>query len=310
MKQPVSKSGDATGLTCSTVAAIDARVFVKYQTQCQGGTEFSVTYNNQVAVNGGSFSNNGDSGSLIVTADNSRPVALLYAGSPNGTVGNPIQDVLNALKDPQSNEVPKIVGGPDHPVSCPATPQSQVVADKEALTTSGLRDSEVARATTVKNLRSAELMEDSAVIDVGVGRSEDNPNESAILIFVKDTPQKPVPAQVDGVRTKIITSSAFQPLRSGTPPQTLGISDVEVVRVRAVKEHHADTLMSNSAIFGVGVGASSDSVGEGALVIFIEKGKNVTIPAEIDGVRTRVIEGEPFRAFNWGKRTVSACSRR
>ena len=66
----------------------------------------------------------------------------------------------------------------------------------------------------------------------------------------------------------------------------------------------------SSGIFAVGVAASKDSDDEGALLIFVERGKRVVIPAEIDGVRTRVIEGEPFRAFNWGKRTVSPCSRR
>ena len=311
--QSVAKSGDATGVTCSTIQSISLDVSVKYQTQCQGGTPFSVLFKNQVGIGGGAFSSNGDSGSLIITADNSRPVALLYAASPNEVVGNPIQDVLSALKDPQSNEVPKVVGGADRAVSCPATPQSQVSVETGAPMMSSLQDSEVARATAVKNLRSAELMQDSAVIDVGVGRSGDNPNESAILVFLKDEPpQTRIPAQIDGVRTKVIRGSEFRPLQNSAQrvPVLPGISGAEVTRVRGVKERHAENLMSNPAIFGVGVGASNDSAGEGALVIFVERGKQVAVPPEIDGVRTRVIESDPFRAFNWGKRTVKACSRR
>jgi hypothetical protein len=69
-------------------------------------------------------------------------------------------------------------------------------------------------------------------------------------------------------------------------------------------------MMSDPAILGVGVGASQDSPGESAVIVFVEKGKQVTIPAEIDAVRTRVIETDRFRTFNWGKRTVNSCSRR
>ena len=68
--------------------------------------------------------------------------------------------------------------------------------------------------------------------------------------------------------------------------------------------------MTNSAIIGVGVGASNDSPGESAIVVFVEKGKSVAVPAVIDGVRTRVIATDPFRTFNWGKSTVKACSRK
>jgi len=68
--------------------------------------------------------------------------------------------------------------------------------------------------------------------------------------------------------------------------------------------------MATAGIIGVGVGASNDSPGESALVVFVEKGKAVAVPAVIDGVRTKVVVTDPFRTFNWGKRTVNACSRR
>ena len=84
----------------------------------------------------------------------------------------------------------------------------------------------------------------------------------------------------------------------------------EIARARSAKQQHAEELMTNSAIIGVGVGASNDSPGESAIVVFVEKGKSVAVPAVIDGVRTRVITTDPFRTFNWGKSTVKACSRR
>jgi hypothetical protein len=69
-------------------------------------------------------------------------------------------------------------------------------------------------------------------------------------------------------------------------------------------------MMADPAILGVGVGASSDNPEEAALVVFVEKGKSVSVPAEIDGARTRVIATDPFRTFNWGTRTMRACSRK
>jgi hypothetical protein len=68
-------------------------------------------------------------------------------------------------------------------------------------------------------------------------------------------------------------------------------------------------MMSDPAILGVGVGASNDNPEEAALVVFVEKGKSVSVPAEIDGARTRVIATDRFRTFKWGQRTVPACSR-
>jgi hypothetical protein len=68
--------------------------------------------------------------------------------------------------------------------------------------------------------------------------------------------------------------------------------------------------MSNPAILGVGVGASSDNTSEGAVVVFVEQGKSVAVPADLDGTRTRVIVTDRFRTYHWGTKTVKACSRR
>jgi len=308
VNQGVAKSGDATGLTCSTVTATNALIRVTYSTSCQGGTNFDVTFNNQVAIAGVNFSNSGDSGSLIVDSSNSRPVALLYAGSSTGTVGNPIQDVFNALKD--SNSVaPQVVGGPDHPVSCPAGSQAQGgIPGPQSKT--GLRQSEVVRATLARNHRMFELMQDPAVDRVEVGRSEDNPDESAVVITLRSQARLPIPAQVDGVRTKVVQSPQSTSLQARQAQIAAPLADSEITRARSAKQQHAEELMTNPAIIGVGVGASSDSPGESAVVVFVEQGKSVAVPAVIDGVRTRVIVTDPFRTFKWGKSTVKACSRR
>ena len=309
--QTVAKSGDATGLTCSTVNGIDVAVRVSYSTQCQGGTTFTVTFDHQISIQGANFSNNGDSGSLIVTADTARPLALLYAGSSTGTVGNPIQDVLTALKDPNSQATPTVVGGVDHAVACPAATQTQATAREKVLSRPQLPDSEVSRAIAAKNQHSIELMQDPAVTGVGVGQSDDNPAESAIVVFLKDQPRFPIPAQIEGVRTKIVPGAAFRAEQTAAKQQALALPNIsksEVSRVRATKEQHAQELMSNPAILGVGVGASSDSPGQAAMVVFVEQGKSVSVPVEIDGARTRVITTDPFRTFDWGKRTHNSCA--
>jgi len=308
----VSKSGDATGLTCSNINAIDELVQVTYQTQCQGGTEFKVTFDHQIGIAGSPFSDNGDSGSLVVETGTSRPVGLLYAGSDTGTVANPIRTVLNALKDPDTGEVPQIVGRGDHPVSCPATTQAHAgTAGPQAR--SALTQSEISRATLARNHRMFELMQDSAVDSVEVGRSDDNPTESAIVVTLHNRASLPIPAQVDGVRTKIVqrsepTSSLQTQARQAEV--AIPVGDSEITRARTAKQARAKELMANPAIIGVGVGASSDSPGESAVVVFVEQGKSVTVPAVIDGVRTRVIATDPFRTFKWGKSTVKACSRK
>jgi len=290
--------------------ATNALIRVTYSTSCQGGTNFDVTFNNQVAIAGANFSNSGDSGSLIVDSSNARPIALLYAGSSTGTVGNPIQDVYSALQDSSGNQ-PKVVGGPDHALSCPAGSQSQITTQSTE-TTTGLPQSEIARATVARNHRLFELMQDSAVERVDVGRSDDNPNESAVVVSLRSQARLPIPAQVDGVRTKIVESSEAPSVRTQARQMQLAapLADSEIGRARSAKQQHAEELMANSAIIGVGVGASSDSPGESAVVVFVEQGKSVAVPALIDGVRTRVIATDPFRTFHWGKQPARACSRR
>lgn len=92
LNMAVQKYGRTTSLTRGTVTGINATVLVSYWS----GTARFV---NQVLIqgNGGSFSDSGDSGSLIVTQDGNHPVALLFAGSSTVTIGNPINDVLNAF---------------------------------------------------------------------------------------------------------------------------------------------------------------------------------------------------------------------
>ena len=91
----VLKYGRTTGQTKGRVYAIDATVNVGYDS---GVARFE----NQIVITPGTFSADGDSGSLIVvdskrTDDHHKPVGLLFAGSSLYTIANPIGPVLGAF---------------------------------------------------------------------------------------------------------------------------------------------------------------------------------------------------------------------
>lgn len=92
--QKVQKYGRTTGWTHGEVSELNVTVTVCYEgfMVCTK----SATFVDQIAVTPGSFSEGGDSGSLIVTDDGkNNPVGLLFAGSSEHTLANPIGYVLN-----------------------------------------------------------------------------------------------------------------------------------------------------------------------------------------------------------------------
>jgi hypothetical protein len=96
-KMKVEKTGRTTGYTRGSIDDISADVNVPYEDK--NGVEFVATFANQIIIVGdtGSFSTNGDSGSLIVDRGTKRATGLLFAGSATHTIANHISDVLTAL---------------------------------------------------------------------------------------------------------------------------------------------------------------------------------------------------------------------
>lgn len=100
--QDVKKSGRTTGLTRSVVDAINVTVNVGYEDECNG-TAFTKQFTGQIIIKGKNkgkaFLAGGDSGSLMVEDENNNPnaVGLLFAGSSQTAVANPIDDVLTFL---------------------------------------------------------------------------------------------------------------------------------------------------------------------------------------------------------------------
>ena len=295
--QPVAKSGRTTGLTCSSVLATNTTVIVAYESSCGGTTAFDAYFNNQVIVNGGSFSAGGDSGSLIVTSDTARPVALLYAGNSTSTAGNPLADVLAAFNN---GTAPTLVGGADHAVSCLPTATAQNVVVGSAATTSLSAQERARGAAALAGARDM-LSHDSAVNDVQLGASADNPHEAALVVEVRATPKSPIPAMVSGVRTRVLYPAGM----IATSPDANAIK-----RTVSIKEAHENSLFALRGVQGVGVGRSDDNPAETAIVVFTLQGaSHAAIPATMDGVRTKVVDGDKYRAFGWNEKAALACSK-
>jgi hypothetical protein len=287
----VAKSGRSTGLTCSTLQAINVTVAVDYFVACGGAKSFTATFSNQVIINGGSFSAAGDSGALVVTSDTARPVALLFGGNSTSTSAHPLADVITAFTD--ASGTPAFVGGADHAVSCDPT----AVAPGTSQGPGGfgaISQSEQQRATAARQNHAVRLMQDPAVASVEAGVSEDSPQEGAVVITLSGAPRAAIPKALDGVRTRVVTPPG------GRIP-VLSLADLD--QATAVKESHAG-LMTQPGVQGIGVGRSSDNPAEPAVVIYVLAGQpHPLIPALLDGVRTKIIEGDRFRAFGWGKET-------
>lgn len=87
----VKKTGRTTGLTTGGISAINVTVSVSY------GSGKTAKFVNQFVISSTTFSASGDSGSLIVEDASNNPVGLLFAGSSNSTIANPINGVLGML---------------------------------------------------------------------------------------------------------------------------------------------------------------------------------------------------------------------
>jgi hypothetical protein len=101
LNQRVKKSGRTTGLTRSRVSGLNATVSVAYDNECAGGAAFTKTFTGQIVIQnrGSKFLAGGDSGSLMIedVSTNARAVGLLFAGSSQSAIANPIGHVLSFL---------------------------------------------------------------------------------------------------------------------------------------------------------------------------------------------------------------------
>jgi hypothetical protein len=208
----VAKSGRTTGFTTGTISSINTSVNVQYQRGCGGGKKFTVSYTNQIVIGPGSFSAGGDSGSLIVTNNSSHnPVGLLYAGSSSATIANRASEVLTRLSAVLGRTLTFVGSG----TASPTTQSSQGEIAPFVRGPRGLMqqlpEQAADRASAVLELYRANLMATPGVIGAGVGATEGNETEPAIVIYVDRTaPGRPQfsPA-LDGIAVRVVLTDPF-----------------------------------------------------------------------------------------------------
>jgi hypothetical protein len=221
----VAKSGRTTGLTCATVQSVDTSINITYTDQCST-TTYTVSFSNQVTVAGSGFLAGGDSGSLIVDQNTAEPVALLFGGDANAGVGNPISDVLAALKDSSGN-IPTFVGGAEHTVAGCNIPPPSATARPAAR----LSSADVQSAIAIKEKHVAELMSDPAVQGVGVGLGQDNTSGPALIVYVlKDRAHAAIPPTIEGLPVRIIETTGFRAGSAGKHDHACAMPPVKSAR--------------------------------------------------------------------------------
>ncbi len=291
----VAKSGRTTGLTCAAVAAIDLDISVDYFEDCAETKPYlTKTFTNQIAISGNGFSDAGDSGSLIVDTANAEPVGLFFAGGTDGAgvshgIANPAPDLLSELDKQFGGTTYTFQGTADHGVSCLSYGDSTVSAAQAR----SLADAEFQRGQLAFSIARGLVNPAVGILGVGLGKSNDHPGTSAIIIYTDEKMTVPVPASVDGVRTLAIATNA-RAVALGSAPQTPGWESLPAATLKQaeeIKQQAAHMLMKeNPGFFGVGVGQSLDNPKEAALVIYVDRGRiPAQLPQNIDGLRTRYI---------------------
>lgn len=299
----VAKSGRTTGLTCGGVSAISVDLSVDYFRDCAETRPYlTKTFTNQLGVSGDRFTDAGDSGALVVDADNAEPVGLYFAGGTDVSgvvqgVANPAPEVLNELGSQMGGANLTFVGGDDHPVSCLSYGDSTVTAAQAR----ALSDTEIARVQHA--LAAARLLTNptAGILGVAMGKSSDRPGEAAVIVYVNENSTASVPQSVSGVRTVVIPTDA-QSVAYGAAPLSIplngaaALSPTALNQALGVKRQIARTLMRRDpAFFGVGVGQSLDDPRQAALVIYVDRSHiPAQLPQTISGVRTRYVVMDRF----------------
>ena len=292
----VAKSGRTTGLTCGRVTALDLDVSVDYYRDCAETRPYiTKTFTHQIAVSGDRFSDAGDSGAIVVDAGNAEPVGLFFAGGidiggVSHAIASPARDVLTEL----SSQIPgnpsfSFSGTSDHEVSCLSYGDSTISAAQN----STLSDSENLHQQQAMAAARALVNPSAGILGIAPGKSSDQRNKAAVILYIDQKLMPPVPSQIDGVRTVIVPSTPHAISTGSAPsaPTITPLSATAYARAVAVKNQVSRKLMEqNPAFFAVGVGQSFDDPREAALVIFVDRTRiPAQLPSSINGLRARYI---------------------
>lgn len=171
----VRKSGRTTGLKSGEILVLDTTISVEY------GAGRSATFEGQILT--GPISQGGDSGSLLVSADSPRAVGLLFAGSSEATIHNPIQAVLDCL--------------------------DVEFASQKSMSKKLEMETTVEKAQAVKQAYTSMLMAKANVVGVGVGiqrKAGSRTGEIGLVVTVRKkmprsqlAPEDIIPGEIEGI---------------------------------------------------------------------------------------------------------------
>lgn len=186
----VRKSGRTTGLTTGEITILDAVVNIQYDS----GT--TATFDNQIVT--GPMSKGGDSGALLVAQNIPVAVGLLFAGSDQSTIYNPIEAVMRCLN---------IKFDEDSIFSKKADLQSRTK-----------------QAQKIKAIYESSLMKKANVVGVGIGlkrKDGQRTNEVALIVMVtkkiprgKLAPEDLIPSEIEGVPVDVREVGRIKPQQS------------------------------------------------------------------------------------------------
>jgi hypothetical protein len=184
----VCKSGRTTAFTTGTIRVLEATISVNY------GPEQAATFEGQMVST--PMSQGGDSGSLLVTHDTHQAVGLLFAGSSQATIFNPIQTVLDQLRVEIRGQA----------------------ASKQAF---------ASNAQIVRQKYQEMLMSKANVVGVGIGlrrKGGRRTEELALVVMVRRklpleqlAPEDIIPAEIDGVPVDIREVGVLSPAGDTAP---------------------------------------------------------------------------------------------
>jgi hypothetical protein len=315
----LAKSGRTTGLTCSTVAAVDLSVKVDYFKDCaETQPYFTKTFTNQIGIAGDRFSDSGDSGALVVDAANAEPVGLFFAGGTDGnghglSIANPIGDVLHELGRQAGSDVSIVGTATPHPVACVRYDTKSFANSVPVSAAAKVRAQFVAETSG-----SALVNAERGVLGVSSGGSLDSPGDAGVVVYVdKAKTYVSVPQTVDGVRTQVIATDTATLARDSAPsaPELadgIALSANVLAGAEAVVRQYAPHLLADPAIFGVGVAQSLDNPQDPALLVLVDPDVAPrATPATIGGLRVRYMKLHRFhvtRSKYAGMNAVPSCA--
>jgi hypothetical protein len=294
----VAKSGRTTGLTCSSIDAVALTVKVDYYKDCAETEPYTTkTFTNQIGIGGAHFTDSGDSGALVMDASNSEAIGLYFAGGTDGdghglSVANPIGDVLNELGAQVGSSLSVVGTDNAHPIAClrydPAVPTTAPFVGTNAL----------AHAQSIAE-QAADTLHGQGLLGTAAGKSFDSPGDPAVIVYV-DHATASVPRTIDGLRTQVIVTDPDKIARGDAPTMPslepgIRLSVAQLAQAKSVESQVAPGLMSDPAIFGVGVTQSQDNPAEAALLVLVDLSKNPqNLPATMDGLRVRYLRLHRF----------------